>query len=300
MSRNATLEAPPKEALSPDAVGQQKQPEKPTRRAEELGVAGQSLHGHELFREALLEMSSTRPGRRTLDFVVSLMLHVVVLTLIILVPLAYTETIDLRAFTRTFLVAPPPPPPPPPPPAAAAVAKATKMPRRVFTAGGKLIAPTAIPKEVAIVKEEALPPDAGLGIGIEGGVPGGVPGGQLGGVIGGIIGSSPRSQLPPPPPPPAPRAPVRVGGRVMAPRLIYGPQPEYPVLAKQAKIQGDVILDAVIDTQGNVAQLSVISGHPLLVPAALAAVQQWKYQPTYLNDEPVAVQLHVTVRFRLE
>lgn len=300
MSRNATLEVPPKEALSPSASGQQKQPEKPIRRAGEPGAAAKSLQGHELFREALLEMSSTRPGRRTLDFIVSVILHAVVLTLIILVPLAYTESIDLRAFTRTFLVAPPPPPPPPPPPAAAAVAKVAKAPRRVFTAGGKLIAPTAIPKEVAIIKEEALPPDVGLGIGVEGGVPGGVPGGQLGGVIGGIIGSSPRSQLPPPPPPPAPRAPVRVGGRVMAPKLLYGPQPEYPVLAKQAKIQGDVILDAVIDTQGNVVELSVISGHPLLVPAALAAVRQWKYQPTYLNDEPISVQLHVTVRFRLE
>lgn len=299
MARNVTLEAPPQEVLSPGAPDQKKEPVKPTRRAGERSDPLQSARRHELFREVLLEMSSTRPGRRTLDFIVSLVFHTVVLTLIILVPLAYTETIDLHAFTRTFLVAPPPPPPPPPP-AAAAVAKVAKAPRRVFTAGGKLIAPTVIPKEVAIVKEEALPPDVGLGIGVEGGVPGGVPGGQLGGVIGGIIGSSPRSQLPPPPPPSAPRAPVRVGGRVMAPKLIYGPQPEYPVLAKQAKIQGDVVLDAVIDTQGNVAQLSVISGHPLLVPAALAAVRQWKYQPTYLNDEPVPVQLHVTVRFRLQ
>ncbi len=299
MPRNATLEAASHEVVSPETLSQKASPEESKGRAGRQVEQEHPFHHHQLFRDALLELSTTRPGRRTRDFMVSLLVHTLVLTLVILVPLVYTETIDLNAFTRTFLVAPPPPPPPPPPPAATAAAKVTKAPRRVFTAGGKLLAPTAIPKEVAIIKEEALPPDVGLGLGVEGGVPGGVPGGQLGGVIGGIVGSSPRTQVPPPPPPNA-RAPVRVGGRVMPPKLIYGPQPDYPALAKQAKIQGDVVLDAVIDTQGNVVELSVISGHPLLVPAALAAVRQWKYQPTYLNDEPVPVALHVNVKFRLQ
>ena len=76
-------------------------------------------------------------------------------------------------------------------------------------------------------------------------------------------------------------------------------EPVYPPLAKQARIQGDVVIDAVIDTKGNVVEMQVVSGHPLLIPAALEAVKKLKYQPTYLNEEPVAVQLLVTIKFRI-
>jgi protein TonB len=143
-----------------------------------------------------------------------------------------------------------------------------------------------------------LGPDAGVGV--VGGVPGGVPGGTAGGVIGGIIGGAPKTFLPPVPAAPTPRAPVRVGGRVMEPRVISNPPPVYPPLAKQAKIQGDVQIDAVIDIHGNVVEMQVISGHPLLINAALDALRRWKYQPTILNDEPVPVQLIVTIRFRMQ
>jgi len=75
--------------------------------------------------------------------------------------------------------------------------------------------------------------------------------------------------------------------------------PVYPALAKQTHMQGSVIIDAVIDEHGNIIQEQVISGPPLLIQAALDAVRRWKYEPTYLNDEPVPVQLNVTVTFRL-
>ncbi|MCL6481338.1 MAG: TonB family protein [Firmicutes bacterium] len=298
MPRHAALEAPPPQldVHSPSAEpGQHGQDTS----AQETGRGRIPTHSRELFRETLLEVSATRYKHRAADFLLSLTVHILAVVLLVMVPLMYTETIDLHAFTQTLLVAPPPPPPPPPPPAVATIARAAKVPRRIFTAGGKLIAPTAIPKEVRILKEEALPPDIGLGIGVEGGVPGGVPGGQLGGVIGGIVSNVPRTQVPLPPPPQR-REPVRVGGRVLAPRLIHGPQPDYPMLARQARVEGDVVLEAVIDTAGNVVELQVLSGHPLLVSAALSAVSKWKYQPTILNDEPVPVRLEVVVKFRLQ
>jgi len=76
--------------------------------------------------------------------------------------------------------------------------------------------------------------------------------------------------------------------------------PIYPVLARQTKVQGVVTIDAVIDTEGDVVEMRVVSGHPLLISAALEAVKQWKYEPTYLNDQPIAVQLFVTVNFQLD
>jgi protein TonB len=93
---------------------------------------------------------------------------------------------------------------------------------------------------------------------------------------------------------------VRVGGRVKAPRKIYAPAPNYPALARQARIEGTVVIDAVIDVSGNVVEAKVVSGHPLLLAAALEAVRQWKFEPTYLNEQPVPVALLVTVEFHLQ
>ncbi len=252
---------------------------------------------HVLFADSLLDLSTTRPRQRTLDFVLSMIVHAIFLGTLILLPLYFTDAIDLKQFTQTFLVAPPPPPPPPPPPEQAIV-KMAPGPRRVFTQAGKLLAPSAIPQQVAMLKEEELPPEVGAA-GVVGGVPGGVPGGQAGGVIGGIISGAQRTYVPVAPAAPQPKAPVRVGGRVRAPRPISTPEPVFPALAKQAKIQGDVQIDAVIDQTGNVVEMQVVSGHPLLIPAAMEALLKWKYEPTYLNDEPIAVRLIVTIRFRL-
>ena len=83
------------------------------------------------------------------------------------------------------------------------------------------------------------------------------------------------------------------------PRPTYRVEPVYAALAKQTHIQGTVIVDAILDEHGNVIEMKVVSGPPLLIQAALDAVGRWKYEPTYLNDEPVPVQLNVTVTFRL-
>ena len=219
--------------------------------------------------------------------------------LMIIVPLLNPDVLPKNQLT-SLLVAPPPPPPPPPPPAAAPV-KVVKVIPRQFDAG-RLMAPKQIPKEIAMIKEDDMPPPSSAGV--VGGVPGGVPGGAAGGVIGGIIGSVPSAA--PPPPPPVKEAPkaaapqrIRVGGNVQAAKLIRQPKPSYPPLAKQARIQGTVRFNAIIGKDGTIQNLTLVSGHPLLVPSATEAVKQWVYQPTLLNGEPVEVVTQIDVNFTL-
>jgi protein TonB len=100
------------------------------------------------------------------------------------------------------------------------------------------------------------------------------------------------------PPPPSALRPLRVS-RVMEGNLVHRVQPEYPALAKMARVQGAVVLHAVISKQGTIEDLEVISGPPALVGAAVDAVRQWRYRPYYLNDEPVEVDTQVTVNFVL-
>jgi TonB family protein len=96
-----------------------------------------------------------------------------------------------------------------------------------------------------------------------------------------------------------PPARIRVGGNVQQTKLVSLPPPVYPPLAKQARIQGVVKLNATIAKDGTVQHLEVISGHPLLIQAALDAVRQWVYQPTLLNGQPVEVQTDIDVNFTL-
>jgi protein TonB len=130
--------------------------------------------------------------------------------------------------------------------------------------------------------------------GVVGGVPGGVPGGQMGGVIGGIISSTPMAV-----PKVATPQRVRVSQGVSQGLLIRKVQPTYPPLARQARIQGQVMLQALISKDGSIENLRLISGHPMLAPAALEAVKQWKYKPYMLNGEPVEVETTVQVNFTL-
>jgi protein TonB len=117
----------------------------------------------------------------------------------------------------------------------------------------------------------------------------------MGGVIGGVIGGV--GAAPPPPKPTQQR--IRQGGQVQAAKLTNKVTPMYPPLARQTRISGTVRLHAIIAKNGSVEQLEVISGHPLLVQAALDAVRQWKYQPTTLNGENVEVDTTIDVIFSL-
>jgi TonB family protein len=104
---------------------------------------------------------------------------------------------------------------------------------------------------------------------------------------------------PPPPQPPAVAAPVRVGGEIRPPRKVHDVAPVYPVIAQTARVEGLVIIEALIDARGRVQSTRVLRSIPLLDAAAVAAVEQWQYTPTLLNGTPVPVVMTVTVSFHL-
>ena len=124
----------------------------------------------------------------------------------------------------------------------------------------------------------------------------GVEGGIAGGIVGGIVGGLPSAPPPPPPPPPEP---IRVGGNISAPTKTRDVPPQYPEVARAARVQGVVILEATIGATGNVTAVNVLRSVPLLDEAAVNAVRQWVYTPTLLNGVPVPVIMTVTVNFQL-
>jgi protein TonB len=144
-----------------------------------------------------------------------------------------------------------------------------------------------------MIKEDEAPP-AMASSGVVGGVPGGIPGGQMGGVIGGIISTTPVAV-----PKVATPQRVRVSSGVSQGLRIKFQQPSYPPLARQARIQGTVVLHAVIGKDGAIQGLTLVSGHPMLVQSALEAVKQWRYKPYLLNGEPVEVDTEIQVNFTL-
>jgi protein TonB len=236
-----------------------------------------------MFEELLVSNPYATKTKQRWTVLVSFIFQATFLAILLLIPLIYTEALP-KAMLATLLVAPPPPPPPPPPPAQVQVVRKAQV---HLMDAGKLMAPKAIPKTVTIIKEEAEPD-----MGAAGGVVGGVAGGSMGGVIGGVIGG-----MPAPPKPVQSR--IKVGGNVTAARIVNRTAPVYPALARQTRISGTVRLHAIIAKDGTVQQLEVLSGHPLLVQAALDAVRQWRYQPTLLNGEPVEVDTTVDVIFSL-
>jgi protein TonB len=266
------------------------------------------------FFDTLLDSGTGIRRKRKLTLPVSIGIHAIVLGAVVVVPLlSFNDLPDpvMNGAIRAFMVeaAPAPPPPPPPPPAASAPRPVTQpkveQPKPVVEQP-KFTAPIEVPKELP--KAE---PDTGLGSGlpepgepggVEGGVKGGTPGGviggvvggELGGVVGGVIGGVPKEE-----PKPTPTGPVRVGGNIHPPAKRNNVSPVYPPMARQARVEGVVVLEATISTNGRVSDVKVLRGIPLLDNSALEAVRQWTYSPTLLNGVPVPVIMTVTVNFRL-
>ena len=243
-----------------------------------------------MFEDSLIESGGKLKTGRGWTTMVSFILQVGLLCVLVLIPLLFTEALP-KTQLMTFLVAPPPPPPPPPPPAAAPI----KIVKQVQTdiVNGQLRTPTKIPEKVQMIKEDEAPPPVTSMAGVVGGVPG-TAGGQIGGVIGGIIASTPVAV----PKVAAPQR-VRVSQGVIQGNKIRDVRPSYPPLARQARIQGTVVLQAEISKDGTIENLRLISGHPMLAPAAIEAVKQWRYRPYLLNGEAVAVETQITVNFSL-
>jgi protein TonB len=234
-------------------------------------------------------LAPTRSGRAS-TLAASLILHAMLFLLIVVVPLVFFEDIlpvpgdALRAFfVAPPQAAPPPPPPPPAPPAGARAlrrAPAAARPPEPPT----FVAPIEVPDALV---EEALDLDL-QAAGVPGGVEGGVPGGVVGGIVGGLPAEAP----------PAPKV-VRIGGKIVAPRLVDVVKPEYPMLATQARLKGIVILEALVGIDGRVKEVKPLRGHVLLTDAAIEAVKQWRYMPLLLNGAPVDFILTVTINFNL-
>lgn len=241
-----------------------------------------------MFDQLLESSTAQKKSRNPWAYGISLVVQTLMIGVMILIPLLYTEALPKQEML-SWLVAPPPPPPPPPPPAAEVVKRVVR--KVSLMDAGKLRAPREIPREIAMIKEDPIQDD----FGVVGGVPGGIPGGQIGGVIGGVLGGIPSVA---PPPQITPQR-IRVSSGVQEAKILQKIEPVFPPIAKQARIQGTVRLEAIIAKDGSIQNLRVIEGHPLLVQAALQAVQQWRYQPTLLNNEPVEVVTFIDVIFRL-
>jgi protein TonB len=112
-------------------------------------------------------------------------------------------------------------------------------------------------------------------------------------VIGGLIGSAA------PPPKVATPQKLKVSSGVVEGLKLNAPSPQYPQMARIAHIQGDVVLQATISKNGTVENLHALSGHPILIQAALDAVRQWRYKPYVLNGEPVEVETTIKVQFHM-
>jgi protein TonB len=242
-----------------------------------------------MFEDSLIESGGRLKTKRGWTSLVSFALEFMIIGVMVLIPLIFTEALP-KGTTMFLLVAPPPPPPPPPP--AAAVVKVVKV-IQTDIVNGELRTPTKIPKKVEMIKEEEAPPQMAA-TGVVGGVPGGVPGGSMGGVIGSVLSATPVAV-----PKIATPQRVRVSSGVVSGLLLRKVQPNYPPLARQARIQGVVVLQAQISKEGAIENLQLISGHPMLAPAAIEAVKQWKYKPYLLNGEPVEVETQVQVNFTL-
>jgi periplasmic protein TonB len=249
--------------------------------------------------DTILNPSSGVPRQRWTTTVLSAVGHVTVIVVVALSALYATDVLpEPRETMAVFIAGPVPPPPPPPPAIAEPEPQRVKpvAPRRPAPQRAPVIAkaPVAAPIEApaSITPETGLEGGEFAAANIEPGFETGIPGGVVGGIMGGVITA-------PPPPPPAPAAPVRVGGEIATPRLVRRVDPEYPLIAVNAQIEGIVILEATVDKTGAVTETRVLRSHSVLDQAAVNAVEQWRYEPLRLNGIAQPFVLTVTVSFSL-
>ncbi len=235
---------------------------------------------HDLFESVTTPPAGVGVGSR-LTVPLSLAAHALALVALVVVPLVATSQLPLPSNVVGVMLGGPTLPPEPPRPAPPRVAERTTTP----------INPDAAPLEApeGITAEQPRPAEIDLSFGDHGTAAG--------------PGLVPGLEAPPttiePPPPPSPRPPVRVGGSITAPRKVHDVPPGYPVVAQAARLEGLVIIQATIGVDGTVVDAQILRPDPLFNQAALDAVRQWRYSPTFLNGEPVAVVMTVTVSFRL-
>jgi protein TonB len=251
----------------------------------------QILYGEDtMFADSLLETSWAYKGRRSWTTLTSFGLQAVVIGLLLMIPVLTTVGLPLnpRITTPVSWGAPPPAP-------AVRPERATTLVRSNF-ADNVLIAPPSIPRHVSMLDETEPPPQVSYnnGSGVLGSTGNG---GSPDGILGSFNNTLPRVS-PVAPPPSTIKREFRQSSMLEG-SLIRKVQPVYPPLARAARIQGSVVLAAVIGKDGTMENLKLISGQPMLVQAALQAVSQWRYRPYILNGESIEVETQITVNFIL-
>jgi protein TonB len=234
-----------------------------------------------MFADSLCE--SHHSGRAWITLASFAVQTLAVATLLVL-PLLYTEGLPrMHSMVEPILS---------PPRAAAApdIRRLTKHPSNPVTAAVIVLPPTS--REIKLMTPENPEPPVDVN---RLGVPGGASNRwSENPIINSIANSTSNFALPPAPVGHPPRV-----SRMMEGNVTHRVQPLYPPLARQARIQGQVVIRAVISRNGMIENLQVLSGHPMLVQAAIDAVKQWRYRPYFLNGEPVEVETQVTVNFLL-
>ena len=236
-----------------------------------------------MFEDSTFESTGRIRTRSRRWMIAALAFNGSILTAMILVPLIYPEALPSHAFAFLMAV---PPPPPSPPPVVRQAASAASVPSPALQ--DPLAAPRLIPNSIAIVRDSGPAPIGPIGA-LDTGT--GVPYG---------MGDSFPSQPAPRVVRAAPSGPVRISSGVAASIAIYRPIPVYPALARAARVEGTVVLEATISKSGSIENLRVVGGPAMLRQAALDAVSQWGYRPYLLNGEPVAVETTVNVVFNLQ
>jgi protein TonB len=227
------------------------------------------------------ELVSPRAGSRRSWYTVAIafLVHTAILVTVIVAPLVATDVLPTPREALQFISSITPVMPSPPP-VLPRRSRAPDMPDA--TAGVPLVAPDAIGQETAIVPSHST-----------------IATDDLGGFVTGFGDGNGVIDVIPPPAPAAAAPPVQVGGDVRQPRRVKDVAPEYPQIARNARIEGIVIIQATIGTDGRVEDAKILRSRPFLDEAALAAVRQWEYTPTLLNGVPVRLIMTVTVHFRL-
>ena len=256
-----------------------------------------------MFDDVLIESAGIDRKKGTwVTTLISAVVHVVIIGAVVAAGMYVHQKPEVvEKPIRAFFASAPPPPPPPPPPAASSSSVSTPKVTKIETPKTQptFHQPTQTPRDVPKVSENTDTTGGqtgGVVGGVQGGVVGGVVGGVIGGVIGGQLGGQVGGQLGG-----TGDQPLRVGGNVMAPVSVSRVDPQYTEIARRARIEGIVVIEAVIDRDGNVTDARVLKPLPMgLDTAALDAVKRWKFKPGTLNGQPVPVYYNLTVTFRLQ
>jgi protein TonB len=243
-----------------------------------------------MFAESMLETSWGQRTRRSWTALTSFGLQALVIGLLLVLPLLKPVGLpSVRVLpTPVSWGAPPPMIPPSPHQNVTAIVPSN-------LADNVLIAPREVPNHVAQIEEVVAPPQITFSTP---GVPGGTGDGSRDGVWR-SVGDPASHPAPLPVPAPAPSVRAFRTSSMLEGSLIRRVQPVYPPLARSARVQGSVVLSALISKAGTIENLRVLSGHPMLVAAAIEAVRQWRYRPYILNAEPIEVETQITVSFSL-